>query len=177
MTVEAEAKRLFSQANKQGWRNPWVIGWISLLVTVLGVNVGMVVLAFVTSPGLVDKDFYESGQAMEQEYRKRQAAQSALGWDLTLDLPKTSVVGRPDVYRLSLLDKQGRPIRGADVRLTAYRPSDQGADFDVALKEAAAGQYDGYLALPLKGIWDLRVHVSRGEDSWDLTRRISAEAS
>ncbi|WP_303909134.1 FixH family protein [Thiohalomonas denitrificans] len=175
MTVEA--KRLFSQSNKQGWRNPWVIGWISLLLIVLGVNVGMVSLAVITNPGLVDKDFYESGQAMEQEYRKRQAAQSALGWDLEFDLPKTSVAGRPDVYRLSLFDKQGRPIRGAEVRLTAYRPSDESADFDVALKEAGAGHYDGYLALPLKGIWDLRIHVSRGEDRWDLTRRVSAEAS
>ncbi|SCZ60900.1 FixH family protein [Thiohalomonas denitrificans] len=175
--MSVEAKRLFSQSNKQGWRNPWVIGWISLLVIVLGVNIGMVSLAVITNPGLVDRDFYDSGQAMEQQYRKRQAARTALGWDLELDLPKKSVAGRPDVYRLNLLDKQGQPIRGADVRLTAYRPSDASADFDVALKEAAAGRYDGYLALPLKGIWDLRVHVSRGEDSWDITRRISAEAS
>ncbi len=177
MTAETEAKRFLSQSNKQGLRNPWVIGWVALVIIVLGVNAGMITLAFVTNPGLVDKDYYESGQALEKGYLQRQAARNALGWQLALELPKKNIAGMPAMYRLHLRDKQGQPIRDADVRLTAYRPSDAGADFEVALKEAAAGQYDGYLALPLKGIWDLKIHVSRGSESWDLTRRVSAQPS
>ena len=33
------------------WRSPWVIAWIALVITVLGVNLTMVYLAFATNPG------------------------------------------------------------------------------------------------------------------------------
>lgn len=172
MTAKTEPKRLISQANKEGLRNPWVIGWIALVVIVVGVNAGMVATAFITNPGLVDKNYYESGQAMESAYLSRQAARTALGWQVALELPEKVSAGQPGMYRLRVNSKENLPLRDAEVRLNAYRPSDATADISAALKESAPGRYDGYLTLPLKGVWDLKVHVIRGEERWDLSRRV-----
>ena len=173
MSVDAEKKTIFSQSNKQGMRNPWVIGWLTLLILVFGVNAGMVVTAVATNPGLVDKDYYERGRNVEREYLQRAAERTALGWVVDFDVPADVLVDRTGVYRFAVEDKYGNAIEGAEVTLAAYRPSDALADFEVALDEVGPGQYHVPMALPLKGIWDLKVTVVRGADRWDLTRRVS----
>src|SRR5512143_379962 len=79
----------FSQANKRAFRNPCVIGWLTLLTVVLAVNITMIVLAFTTGPGLVEKDYYEKGRDLEKNIHKQIAARNALGWTSNLDVPDT----------------------------------------------------------------------------------------
>lgn len=171
-----QTQKRLSQDNKQAMRNPWVIGWLALVIVVFGVNAGMVATAVVTNPGLVDAEYYEKGRDHEAEYQRRMQSRNELGWQVALELPARVVVGAPGVYRFHLADKHGVSIKGAQVSLTAYRPSDASADFAVPLKETAPGQYDAYFALPMKGIWDLKVAVVKGEHQWDMARRVSVRS-
>ena len=67
------------------WRSPWVIGWVGLVVVVLGVNLTMVVLAVATNPGLVNDNFYERGRDYEKTLMSRLARDP--GWTLSADIP------------------------------------------------------------------------------------------
>jgi nitrogen fixation protein FixH len=167
----------FSQSNSRAMRNPWVVGWIALVVIVLSVNIVMISLAFLTNPGLVVEDYYERGQDYEKTINSRIAARNALGWDLSLEVESKPVVGRPAQFRLAAADKVGVPLRGGHVRVHAYRPSDAKADFEAVLEEGAAGQYEGEITFPLKGIWDLQLTVLHGDDQYDVGRRISVRAN
>lgn len=165
-----------SQSSKRALRNPWVLGWLALVAVVLGVNIFMITLAFVTNPGLVSKDYYEKGRSYERTVQSRMAARSALGWDLALEAPGQIVLQRPAAFRLHVADKVGLPLGGAEVTMRAFRPSDADADFVMPLAEVTAGQYVGDLQFPLKGVWDLIVEVRQGENSYEIARRVSVLA-
>jgi len=165
-----------SQNNKQAMRNPWVLGWLGLLVTVIAVNVAFIVTAFNTTPGLVDDKYYEKGRDVEKNFRKRLEARNRLGWDIRLNTPETVVAGQAANYGVSLVDSAGMALRDAQVTLEAYRPSDASMDIRAQMEPVTDGIYQARLVLPLKGIWDMKVIVRHGEDELEIARRISAVA-
>ena len=59
-----------SQDNPKALKNPWVIGWLLLVAVVLAVNIGFISLAFITNPGLVDKNYYEKAEDYEENLVK-----------------------------------------------------------------------------------------------------------
>lgn len=161
-----------SQSSKRALRNPWVLGWLALVAVVLGVNIFMISLAFITNPGLVSEDYYEKGRSYERTVQQRAATRSALGWDLALQAPEHIVWQRPAGFRLHVADKVGLPLGGATVTVHAFRPSDADADFTMPLAEVAPGQYVGDLEFPLKGKWDLVVEVKQAEHSYQIARNV-----
>lgn len=167
---------LISQNNKQAMRNPWVLGWLGLLITVLLVNVIFIVTAFKTNPGLVEEDYYEKGRYHEENFKQQLQARSRLGWDIKLDLPEEVIAGQGDNFNVHIVDKVGQPLRDASVTLQAYRPSDASADIYAEMERVTNGVYQTKLNLPLKGFWDLRVKVTRGEDELEIARRVNALA-
>lgn len=166
----------FSQASREGRRNPWVIGWFALLGVVLGVNAVMVALAIVTNPGLVVEDYYEQGRAYEKNALKQIAARDNLSWGMHLDAPERIVAAIPDTYRFAVVDKQGLPLRNAAVKLVAYRPSDAHADFAVPMNEITYGEFQADIAFPLKGVWDINIEVAHPDGQHGFTQRVSVAA-
>ncbi len=166
-----------SQSNKSAFRNPWVLGWLALVLLVLAVNIGMVTTAVVTNPGLVDKDYYEKGRDYERHLLTQMAAKSALGWKVQLDPPERIVMSKPDTFRFTALDSAGRPLTHAKVEAKAYRPSDADADFSAVLSETSPGHYEGPISFKLKGIWELTLIITLGEHSYDISRRIIVNAN
>jgi nitrogen fixation protein FixH len=154
------------------WRNPWVLGWIGLIVVVLLANVTMVLLAVTTNPGLVVADYYERGRTYAETRVAQKLAQPD-GWEVRLDLPETLVRGVPTGLRVAAIDERGLPVHASQARLYAYRPADAGADFDLPLTVAAPGVVSTEVAFPLPGIWDLIVQIEAGDRVYDLAQRIS----
>jgi nitrogen fixation protein FixH len=167
---------IISQDNKQAMRNPWVLGWLALLVSVILVNVIFIVTAFKTNPGLVEERYYEKGRDVEKNFQKKMEAMNRLGWDISLQGPSEIIVGQPGNYHVNIVDKVGMPVRDAEVTLQAYRPSDASADMKTTMEKVSNGVYQARLGLPLKGIWDLKVVVKQGEDELEITRRINVLA-
>ena len=162
-----------SQNNPKGSRNPWLISLVSLIVIVVIVNVTFITLAITTNPGLVTDDYYEKGQNLEETIVKRAAAREELGWSYNMDFPTQPIIHHVNTYRFTIVDKAGIPISNADVIFKAYRPSDANADFSLAMNEPNPGMYEANIQFPLKGIWELTVKISHGQDDYDFTRRIS----
>lgn len=163
-----------SQNSKQAMRNPWVLGWLGLLITVVLVNVAFIVTAFYTTPGLVDKDYYEKGRDVEKNFLKKKQMHARLGWETKLTLPDEVYVGQETSFSINVVDAAGMPLRGASARIQAYRPSDADADYITDMSAVADGVFQSRLSLPLKGIWDIRILVKQGEDEMEISRRISA---
>lgn len=169
----AHFKNRYSQDHREARRNPWFLAWIGLVVVFLSVNAAFIVTAVVTNPGLVSDDYYEQGRDFEQHAISRLAAQNKLGWETRLEIPQQIFTNAHGVYRFSAVDARGVPVADADVRLTAYRPSDAGADFNMQLLQLAPGLYQTELNFSLPGIWDLNISVKRGDDHYQQSRRIS----
>ncbi|HEB99524.1 MAG TPA: nitrogen fixation protein FixH [Thiotrichales bacterium] len=171
------ARKRISQHNSQALRNPWVLGWLALVVVVFAVNAGMVITAVVTNPGLVDEDYYEKGRDFERTFVSRMEARNRLGWSVALELPPRIALGEQALYRFVVTDDRGLPLTGAHVSVHAYRPSDADADFRFPMEEVAPGRYEAKVSFPLKGIWDVMLKVEREGDNYELQRRISVAAS
>jgi len=166
------SEKFVSQSNKRAFRNPWVIGWTAMVVIVLGANIGMITMAVVTNPGLVNADYYEKGKQFERNVVSRQQERAAIGWDMALNLPQRLRMAEKATLSFQSADAEGRPLAGAEVKLFAYRPADKAADFSLPMTEVAPGRYEAEVGFPLKGLWDLIVHVERGGKELDLPRRI-----
>ena len=166
-------KDSYSQDNPKALKNPWVLGWLALVVIVLVVNIGFISLAFITNPGLVDKNYYEKAEDYEENLVKYRTARAALGWNYQAAFPANPVINTKTLYRLSMVDKTGLPLTAANIKIAAYRPSDASADFEISLLEVDAGIYEGYITYPLKGIWEITAKIERNGDTYDFTRRAS----
>jgi nitrogen fixation protein FixH len=168
---------MISQDNKQAMRNPWVLGWLGLLITVVLVNVIFIVTAFNTNPGLVDDNYYEKGRYHDANYQKTMNAKNRLGWNITLQTPSTISIGQSANFSVNVVDRVGNPLKDAKVTLQAYRPSDASADMNTELERIADGVFQSKLQLPLKGIWDINITVAQGDESLNTSRRITVAAN
>ncbi|EGV30463.1 FixH family protein [Thiorhodococcus drewsii AZ1] len=153
------------------FRNPWVIGWIGLLVTVLGVNLLMVYLAFATNPGLVNADYYERGQDYEKTLLSRRERNP--NWTMQSDIPADLRVDEPQAIRFFLVDKAGQPLDPESVTFYAYRPSDAARDFMLPMSREGRGRYVALADFPLIGVWDTLIAVRSGEDEYSLSERVN----
>jgi nitrogen fixation protein FixH len=167
---------MISQDNKEAMRNPWVLGWLGLLITVVAVNVVFIVTAFKTNPGLVDRDYYEKGRYHDNNYQKKLEARNRLGWKIELTTPGSIVINQPGNFSVNISDRIGNPLKDAKVLLHAYRPSDSSADMKIELTPLTTGVFQEKIQLPLKGAWDLNVTVTQGEETLEISRRINVDA-
>jgi nitrogen fixation protein FixH len=164
---------MLSQRKKDFLHNPWALGLTAtILLGGIGVSMALVFVAVRNRPALVDKEYYESGRKYERTVMQQLAARNALAWRANVMLSDQIVVATPGLVRLIVQDKSGVAVAHGKVTLTAYRPSDANADFTIQLAEGSAGEYAGTISFPLKGNWELTFRIERGEDVFDVTRKI-----
>ncbi len=73
----------------------------------------------------------------------------------------------PTAYEIGVVDRAGAPVSGT-VEVEAYRASDASKDFTTTFSETSPGNYQGYISFPLKGYWELRIRIRRGEDMFEV---------
>ena len=154
------------------WRNPWIQGWIGLLVVFVAANIVMIYLAIDRSPGLVVDDYYERGQEYEKNMLKRQARNP--GWKMKLMAPEYVDIAKPTGFAIKITDKEGNPVMPDSVTFYVYRPADVKMDFSVPMSAKAPGVYEADISFPILGVWDILVSAKLGEDEYNLPHRISA---
>ena len=171
MTEQAEKGFLgISQSNKNALRNPWVLGWLGMVALVFAINAFMVGQAYVSSPGLVNEQYYDKGKNYRQTLDKREEV-AALGWNVNLDKPTRPNVREPATYRVVAVDAAGLPLAAESVTLFAYRPADQNADFTVPFVEEGPGRFRVDVSYPLKGMWDLVVQLKAQGHDYEMAER------
>jgi nitrogen fixation protein FixH len=167
------AAEVDARANS-AWRSPWVIGWLALVGVVLAVNATMILLAFLTNPGLVIDDYYERGRDVERTIATRLA--EAPGWTMSLDTPSDVSEDRATKVRFFVVDQVGQPVRPDKVTYYAYRPSDRSADFSLPMVEEAPGRYVAEVNFPLPGLWDTLVAAETAGQEVAFDQRIGVAA-
>lgn len=160
-----------TKPRQSGWNNRWVIGWIALIVVVLGVNITMVVLAIATNPGLVRADYYEGGRAVERSIQSRLA--EGPEWTVRIDTPDDIRAEAPAKVGFAAVDKVGQPVHPDAVTYYVYRPSDAQRDFSLPMAAAGPGLFEVDVTFPLPGIWDTLVSVRHGDSEETFPQRIS----
>ncbi|MDP2143378.1 MAG: FixH family protein [Gallionella sp.] len=157
---------MISQDNKAALRNPWVWAVIGLIVVVLAVNITFVLYSANSSRStLVEQDYKTKDRKANEELLEELREQQSLAWQTTIKKPKALVMNTPTSYEISVVDRDGKPVSGV-MEVEAYRASDASKDFSTAFKEVAPGSYQGFINFPLKGYWELRIHLKRGEDEF-----------
>ncbi|WP_295539988.1 FixH family protein [uncultured Thiohalocapsa sp.] len=158
-------------ARRWTWKNPWVIGWISAVAVVLGVNITMVVLAITTNPGLIRGDYYERGRDVERTIQTRLA--EGPQWTIQIDTPADIRAETASRVRFAAVDQVGQPVRAEQVRYYVYRPSDAARDFSLPMTQVGPGLFEAQVTFPLGGIWDTLVSVRHGDEEHSFAERIS----
>lgn len=154
---------------KDDFRNPWFLGILGLIGVALAGTIWMAMIAGATSPGLVTEDYYEKGK---NYFHEAPARQNAPAWRLSLLAPAQTKSGQPQVYRLYVIDEQGKPMRNGSATLYAYRPSDAGADFSVPMQLSDAGTFTASTTFPLPGTWDLIAQIESQGKKHDIAQRL-----
>ena len=158
---------MISQENKNGLRNPWPLAMIGLIIVVLGVNGTFIWLASHNRSTLVDRDYSTKDRKSNAAVLSGLQEQKALAWKAAIKQPRAIVMGSPAAYEISVVDREGVPISGT-VEVVAYRASDESKDFSTVFREVFPGNYQGYVRFPLKGYWELRIHIKRGKDTFEV---------
>ena len=158
---------MISQDNKSGLRNPWFLGMLAAIIVVLGVNGAFIWLAMHKRSSLVDREYSTKDRKSDAAVLGDLRSHKALAWRVTIKQPRGITMNSPATYEISVADREGEPVSGA-MEVEAYRPSDAGKDFATAFKEVLPGNYQGYINFPLKGYWELRIRIKRGEDVFEV---------
>jgi nitrogen fixation protein FixH len=158
---------MISQENKNGLRNPWLLGMIGMIAIVLAVNGTFIWFAMHNRSTLVDRDYSTRDRKTNIAVVSDLREQKALAWKATVRHPDSIVMGSPAGYEISVVDREGVPVDGA-VEVEAYRASDESKDFSTVFREVSPGNYQGYISFPLKGYWELRIRVKRGTDIFEI---------
>ena len=158
---------MLSQKNKQNWRNPWFVGLIGIVVTAVLVNTVLIWKAYHNRSTLVDHEYSTLDRKSETETIDDIQAQSALGWKVTIKLPKKLVRATPGSFEIDVVDHQGVAVSG-NMEVVAYRSADAEKDFSVPFTETSSGKYQGYISFPLKGFWELRIRLKRANDVFEV---------
>lgn len=157
---------MISQNNKKGWRNPWFIGMMGVIVTALLVNSVLIWYALHRQSTLVDREYSTRDRKSDAETIDDIQTHNALAWKITIKLPKMVVLAMPAAYEIDVADRLGAPVSG-EMEVVAYRASDADKDFAIPFREVSSGKYQGYISFPLKGFWELRIRVKRGKDVFE----------
>lgn len=161
-------------ASRLTWRNPWAVVWVLVVFVILSVNGVMVYLAASSSPGLVQKDYYERGRNYEKTIQSRRALANTLS--LGIQIPSVIRQGEPATFVLVDTGEAERPLRPDTATLYAYRPSDCDRDFSVPMEkivtENGTEQVAAHVVFPLKGVWDVIVSAEQGGIEYDAARRV-----
>ncbi len=145
-------------------RSAWILAIVGLLATNV---VAMVIIAVAASCGSaqVIPDYYARAAHYDDELA-RSAASRALGW--RVDLTMT-----PGAIDAAVSDASGKPIGGAEVRITGYQRAHAAESLDVVLSAVTAGRYRG-LVRQRRGWYDLIAAVDAGGAHY--TQHIVVEA-
>jgi hypothetical protein len=137
-------------------RWPWIL--ISGPAIVVVACIFTTVLAVVSNDGLVTEDYYKQGLAINRLLAREDMARS-LGLQAVVQFSPGH-----DRVRVRL---EGAQAPGGVPALVLIHATRAGEDQSVALREVAAGTYEGMLHPPGAGVWRLQLQDARA--TWRLT--------
>ncbi len=178
---------MISQKNKQGWRNPWLLGLLVIVLAGVLIN-GRMLWNVLHHPTRVLDEHYnvKAHNQYDAKWLQQQAERSTLGWQARIHSPhqlendsqampsavRFILLASPAVMKLELSDNNGQPIQGGKVEVNAQWPGDPTFDFKGTLYEAAPGHYQGSMKFPRAGNWDLLIRAEQDGRQFDMEQKV-----
>lgn len=178
---------MISQKNKQGWRNPWVLGLLAVVLSGVLINARMLWNVLHHPTRLLDDNYsVKAHNQYDAKWVQQQAERSTLGWQARLHSPQRLqndavaaesaarfiVLASPAQFQLTLNDRDGKSIQGGQVTINAQWPGDPTFDFKGALYEVAPGHYEGEMKFPRAGNWDMLIRAEYDGRQFDMEQKV-----
>ena len=113
----------------------------------------------------VEKDYYDKAVHWDDS-AAQQRRNAELGWRLSVS------AGPSNGLELTIVDALGLPIDGASVSVEAFHNARSAERVALAPAESGGGVYRQAAEFARPGIWEFRVVVSRGADTFTAVRQI-----
>ena len=143
---------------------PWL--FVAGFAVVVTVNATMITFAVGSFSGLYTAKPRERGLHYNDVVAE-QKSRDALGW--RIDTTWRTETGRLEV---AVFDAVGQPLGGTRIFAELVRPVEKRTPVSVTLATVGDGRFAGYVALPVRGNWDLDVVIERGGDRFAQSRRM-----
>lgn len=119
-------------------------------------------------PGTVSHDFQEK-ESQYNAYLNRIREQAERGWQVKKGWLGEPQVGKATMFRVTVIDKNGKPIEKAEVSGSFMRPGNIKIDQTFTMQEKAPGDYFAMLTLVEQGTWNLALKIKHQSGSHELT--------
>ncbi|ANB01423.1 FixH family protein [Ectothiorhodospira sp. BSL-9] len=103
-------------------------------------------------------------QALAQEYMQQAKVQAERGWQVRQGWLEAPRLDEASTFQVKVTDREGEPVRRAQIVGEFMRPSDERMDQVFEMHEVGPGLYQTQLRFPAPGRWDLLLQVYRGEE-------------
>lgn len=113
--------------------------------------------------GTVSNNFHDKELEFNQ-YVEQLKKQKQRGWQIKGGWQDKVVLNEPANFTLTILDKAGNPLTGANTSIDFYRASDMSKDQHYVLAEKQPGQYGSDMTLQSPGCWQLRIIVNKNDN-------------
>ena len=117
---------------------------ISFFAVIIAVNLTLAFFASSSWTGLVVANSYVASQSFNRDAQIARQ-QQALGWQMDLTVNRS-------LTKIAILDRDGLPMAGLNVRAVLQRPTDEAGDRVLKLREAGVGIYVADAAIG-GGVW------------------------
>lgn len=128
-----------------------------------------------TFSGGVAHDF-QKNVANYNRYVTQLKEQAALGWRIEEGWLESPIEGKATLFRLHVIDDEGMPVTGAQVKVDFLFTADKNKDMQVTLAEQEPGFYGQSLTMPDAGVWMLVINVVRGKDIFEAKGETKVDA-
>ncbi len=142
---------------------------VAFFAVVISVNGAMIYSALLTYSGVVSTEPYRKGLHYNDRVRADEI-QQRIGWKDNLTIERNGQV------QLAIINADGAPVNGLDVRLVIGRPTTNRHDVVIALASTPAGQYAARTKALSQGHWiasvEARTSQADREPVYRARRRI-----
>ena len=135
-----------------------IFGLLAANATVVGITV---FFAHSDKSFAVEPEYYQKALHWDDE-AKEQAQSQDLGWRVGVDPGAVGAVGRH--VRITIHDREGKPVEGARVKVTAFSALRAADRFAVSFDPVGAGVYRADMSIDRPGRWEFVVRATRGTD-------------
>jgi nitrogen fixation protein FixH len=154
-------------------RSLWPIALVSVLALTVVANVAMWVVAADPNGSTVEPDYYRKALAWDRA-QEQGAANRALGWTATARFGNGAGRSAPSPLEVTLVDAAGRPLDGARVGVIAIHNALAANPVALTLEPASPGVYVGQAVFARTGLWELRLTVRKGRETFTADVRADA---
>jgi hypothetical protein len=150
--------------------------WPGLIIALLAGHVVltlvMVYIATRDRSFAIEPDYYQKALHWDA-FVQQQRDNVRLGWTAAIDVDSHADVFGQQKLTCRLTDKAGRPLEGAAIDLLAFAHARGSQRIAAVLPSQGQGIYQAMLRFPQKGLWEFRLVVRRGPDTWTYTEQRS----